>query len=57
MPDKRVWTIPNVISVVRLLLVPVFVWLLFKNDSQPVAAGVLLYEWVRRKAAPDGTPA
>ena len=22
-----------------------------------VAAGVLLYEWVRRKAAPDGTPA
>jgi cardiolipin synthase len=42
MSDNRVWTIPNVISIVRLLLVPVFVWLLFKPDSQPVAAGVLL---------------
>jgi cardiolipin synthase len=42
-PDnQRIWTIPNVISVVRLLLVPVFLWLLFKPDAQPVAAGALL---------------
>jgi cardiolipin synthase len=42
MSDRRIWTIPNVISIVRLLLVPVFVWLLFKHDAQPVAAGFLL---------------
>lgn len=40
--DQRVFTIPNVISVGRLLLVPVFLWLLFKPDDQPVAAAALL---------------
>ena len=39
---SKVFTIPNVISVVRLLLIPVFLWLLWKPDSQPVAAAVLL---------------
>ncbi len=38
--DRGLWTIPNAISVVRLLCVPVFVWLLV--DDQRVAAGVLL---------------
>ncbi len=33
MAEGRILTIPNVISVVRLMLVPVFVWLLFgRND-------------------------
>jgi len=40
--SNRVWTIPNAISVVRLLLVPVFLWLLFKPDEQVVAAAFLL---------------
>lgn len=37
----NVWTIPNLISFVRLLLVPVFLWLLFPQDN-PAAAGWLL---------------
>ncbi|SRR5579885_3653981 len=36
----RILTIPNVITVVRLLLLPVFVWLLF-NDHKAAAAGLL----------------
>jgi cardiolipin synthase (CMP-forming) len=39
--SARVLTIPNVISVARLLCVPVFLWLLFVADDQ-VAAAVLL---------------
>jgi cardiolipin synthase len=37
----NVWTIPNLISFIRLLLVPVFLWLLFEKDD-PAAAGWLL---------------
>ncbi len=37
----NVWTIPNLISFIRLLLVPVFLWLLFPQDN-PAAAGWLL---------------
>jgi cardiolipin synthase len=39
--DRGVWTVPNLISVVRLLCVPVFLWLLMGED-RPVAAGILL---------------
>jgi cardiolipin synthase len=39
---SRILTIPNVISVLRLLCVPVFLWLLWKPDPSPLAAGVLL---------------
>jgi len=39
--DRGVWTLPNAISVLRLLAVPVFVWLLLAQE-RPVAAGVLL---------------
>ena len=35
------FTIPNVISIVRLLCVPVFIWLLFGRDNR-LAAAVLL---------------
>jgi cardiolipin synthase (CMP-forming) len=37
----RIWTIPNVISIVRLLCVPVFLWLLWGAES-PLAAAALL---------------
>ena len=42
-PDRsRILTIPNVISVLRLLCVPVFLWLLWKPDPARRAAAVLL---------------
>jgi cardiolipin synthase len=41
MPDGRVVTIPNVISVLRLACIPVFCWLLLGAD-EPVAAFLLL---------------
>lgn len=31
-PSERIWTIPNVLSFVRLALVPVFLWLLVVGD-------------------------
>lgn len=39
--DRGLWTIPNAISIARLLAVPVFVWLLLAEDRL-AAAGVLL---------------
>jgi cardiolipin synthase len=39
--QNRVLTIPNVITVVRLALVPVFLWLLWGKD-EPIAAALLL---------------
>lgn len=39
--DRGLWTIPNLISVVRLLAIPWFVWLLL-HDDRPIAAGLLL---------------
>jgi cardiolipin synthase len=41
MAGRRVLTLPNVISIVRLLCAPLFVWLLFGADDR-VAALVLL---------------
>jgi cardiolipin synthase (CMP-forming) len=38
--DQRIVTVPNLISVVRLLCAPVFVWLL--ADDQGIAAAVVL---------------
>jgi cardiolipin synthase (CMP-forming) len=37
----RVWTIPNLISLLRLACVPVFLWLLWARD-EPIAAAALL---------------
>ena len=46
----RVWTIPNVLSVIRLLLIPVFVYLLFGRDNRAAAASLLAFlgatDWV-----------
>jgi cardiolipin synthase len=39
-PGRRVFTIPNLISLARLLCVPVFLWLLWGPD-RPIAAGAL----------------
>jgi cardiolipin synthase len=39
--EDRILTIPNVISVVRLLCVPVFLWLLFAEDNRLGAAWLL----------------
>ena len=39
--DDRIWTVPNVFSVLRLCFVPVFVWLLFSKDNRYGAAAVL----------------
>jgi cardiolipin synthase (CMP-forming) len=49
-PEDRVLTIPNVISVARLLCIPLFLWLLLVEDDQAKAAillGVLgATDWV-----------
>jgi cardiolipin synthase len=39
---SRVWTIPNLISVGRLLCVPVFLWMLWKPDPARRGAAALL---------------
>jgi cardiolipin synthase len=39
--DRGLWTIPNLISLLRLLAVPWFLWLLLHED-EPIAAGILL---------------
>jgi len=39
--EDRLLTIPNVVTVVRLLFLPVFLWLLFGRDDRVLAAIVL----------------
>jgi cardiolipin synthase len=39
--NSRILTIPNLVSLVRIALVPLFLWLLFGADA-PLAAGLLL---------------
>jgi cardiolipin synthase (CMP-forming) len=41
--EDRIITIPNVITVTRLLLLPVFLWLLFVRDHRAAAAGLLAF--------------
>jgi len=38
---SRILTIPNVISLIRLLCLPIFVYLLFGRDNRAAAAGLL----------------
>jgi cardiolipin synthase len=49
-PIDRIWTVPNVISVVRLMMIPVFLYLLFGRDNRAAAAGLLAFlgatDWV-----------
>lgn len=39
--EDRILTIPNLLSVVRLLCVPIFLWLLFSKDDRHAAAWLL----------------
>ncbi len=45
-----VWTVPNLVTLIRLLLLPVFVWVLFGLPSRQAAAWMLgclgLTDWV-----------
>lgn len=50
MTERRVLTIPNAISVIRLLCAPLFLWLLFDADERAAAFGLLavlgVTDWV-----------
>ncbi len=37
----RIWTVPNVVTMVRLACIPLYVWLLFGADRQTGAAALL----------------
>ena len=40
--SSRIWTIPNIISTGRLLCVPVFLWMLWREPPLQIAAAALL---------------
>lgn len=44
--QERVWTIPNVLSAVRLVLVPVFVYLLLARHAYGPAVAILMFSGV-----------
>lgn len=44
--ENRVWTIPNVLSVIRLVLVPVFLYLLLARHAYGPATGILMFSGV-----------
>jgi len=54
-PQDRVLTVPNVLSVVRLVLIPVFLYLLLVADATGWAVGVLMFsgasDWADGKIA------
>jgi len=55
-PDRnRVLTVPNVLSVIRLALVPVFLWLLLVEHANAWATGILMFtgasDWADGKIA------
>jgi cardiolipin synthase len=54
-PRDRVLTVPNALSVVRLILVPVFLWLLLVVHANGWAVGVLMFsgfsDWADGKIA------
>lgn len=39
--EDRILTVPNLITLVRLLCIPVFLWLLFAQDARAAAAALL----------------
>ncbi|HOB47802.1 MAG TPA: CDP-alcohol phosphatidyltransferase family protein [Mycobacterium sp.] len=44
--EGRIWTIPNVLSAIRLALVPVFLYLLLVQHAYGPATGVLMFSGV-----------
>ena len=53
--ERRVWTIPNVLSFIRLALVPVFLYLLLARHAWGAATGILMFsgtsDWADGKIA------
>ena len=43
---NRVWTLPNVLSMVRLAGVPLFLWLVLGPEADLLALGVLMLSGV-----------
>lgn len=41
-PEKRIWTIPNVLSLLRLAMIPLFVWLYCGAEKPMLTAAVLM---------------
>jgi cardiolipin synthase len=44
--NDRIWTIPNALSILRLLGVPVFLWLLLGPEQDGWAIGILMVSGV-----------
>ena len=44
--DSGIWTLPNIISVIRLAGVPVFLWLVIATDHNLLVLGVLMVSGV-----------
>lgn len=40
--EEKFWTIPNVLSVVRIGLIPVFIWVYFSDKFSPLIAASIL---------------
>lgn len=53
--QSRIWTIPNVLSVIRLVLVPVFLYLLLARQAYGWATAILMFsgtsDWADGKIA------
>ncbi len=41
-PEKKILTIPNILSFLRLCMIPVIVWLYFSKQNRIAAGGILL---------------
>ena len=39
--SKKIWTIPNILTMVRILLIPVFLWINLGLDNPPLSAVIL----------------
>jgi cardiolipin synthase len=50
---SAIWTIPNIVSLTRILLIPVFCWLIVDEDT--TMAGILLFSGVVATDWIDGT--
>jgi cardiolipin synthase len=50
---SAIWTVPNVISLTRILLIPVFCWLILDQDT--TMAGILVFSGVVATDWIDGT--
>jgi cardiolipin synthase len=53
--SDRIWTLPNALSIIRLLGVPLFLWLLLGPEADGWAVGILMFsgftDWLDGKLA------